>query len=75
MQFGFEKNYSIILAIAHLHEPIINDMDNNKSECALLLDLAKAFDTCNHKIILFKLEQYGKRGVTNDVIMILSYKS
>jgi len=67
MQFG---NYSTILVIAHLHDQIINDTDNNKSVCALFLDLAKAFDTCNHKMLLFKLEQcqYGKRGVANDVI-------
>jgi len=57
MQFGYRKNYSTTHAIAHLHEQIICDMDNNKSVCALFLDLAKAFDTCNHKILQFKLEQ------------------
>jgi len=25
-----------------------HDLDNNKNVCALFLDLAKAFDTCNH---------------------------
>ena len=67
-QFGFRENHSTTLAIAHLNELIINDLDNNNSVCAIFLDLAKAFDTCNHKILLFKLDQYGIRGVTNDVI-------
>ena len=43
-------------------------MDNNSSVCAIFLDLAKALDICNHKILLFKLDQYGIRGVANGVI-------
>ena len=67
-QFGFRENHSTTLAIAHLNELIINDLVNNNSVCAIFLDLAKAFDTCNHKIRLFKLDQYGIRGVANGVI-------
>ena len=43
-------------------------MDNNNSICAIFLDLAKAFDTCNHKILRFKLDQYRIGGVANDGI-------
>ena len=39
---------------------IINDLDYNNSVCAKFLDLAKAFDTCNHKMLVFILEQYEK---------------
>ena len=67
-QFGFRENYSTTLAIAHLHERILSNLDNNRKTCAIFMDLAKAFDTVNHDILLHKLENYGIRGVSKNLI-------
>ena len=38
-------------------------MDNNEVSISIFLDLSKAFDTLNHKILLNKLKYYGIEGV------------
>ena len=42
-------------------------MDKGKTTCAVFLDLSKAFDTVDHKILLRKLMYYGIRGKQNSL--------
>ena len=62
LQFGFQENHSIDHALVSLTEAIRNTLDNKRFGCGIFIDLQKAFDTVNHKILLSKLEHYGIRG-------------
>ena len=64
-QFGFRKGYSTNHALLSIVEQIRNSLDNKMFSCGVFIDLEKAFDTVNHKILLSKLDHYGIRGVAN----------
>ena len=67
-QFGFRKKYSTAYAINNIYDKIIKNIDKDQFSCCLFLDLSKAFDTVDHNILLFKMNEYfGIRGIALDL--------
>ena len=61
-QFGFRRQHSTNHAVITLVEKITNALDKGKVVVGCFLDLKKAFDTVNHRILISKLRKYGIRG-------------
>ena len=61
--YGFHKKHSTNLATIELKTKILQAKDNNGYTIQVFYDLAKAFDTVNHKILLEKLEHFEIRGI------------
>ena len=64
-QYAFRKAHSTQHAILDIVNAIQTNMDNRLSSCGIFIDLKKAFDTVDHKILLHKLDHYGFRGHIN----------
>ena len=54
-QYGFRSNHSTDLFLPFLIDQILKGFDNGLYAGMILIDLQKAFDTINHKILLDKL--------------------
>jgi hypothetical protein len=61
-QYGFRKNYSTYMALIELIDSLSHSIDNNEYTIGIFVDLSKAFDTVDHKILISKLNHYGIRG-------------
>jgi len=67
-QYGFRESHSTELAALELTDRVITDMDKKETPLAIFLDLSKAFDTINHKILLRKLKYYGVRNIAYNLL-------
>ena len=56
---GYRKGFSTQHALISLIEKWRDALDKKGFAGALLMDLSKAFDTLNHKLLIAKLEAYG----------------
>ena len=68
LQYGFRKKHSTNHALLSIIESIRSNLDNKTYSCGVFVDLEKAFDTVNHKILIAKLDHIGIRGVANQWI-------
>ena len=58
-QYGFRKRHSTEFAALELVDKLLNMMDKGQVPLGIFLDLSKAFDTLDHKIMIKKLEFFG----------------
>lgn len=67
-QMGFRQNKTINMAVYNFLKKIHHNMDNRKPVVAMYMDMTRAFDFVDHKILLKKLYSYGIRGTVLDLI-------
>ena len=61
-QGGFRSNHSTTSSVAALTDDIFSGINCQKVTVAIFADLAKAFNTVNHKILLVKFIKLGVTG-------------
>lgn len=70
-QFGFREHKSTLSALMEIVESVVEGLDEGTYSTATMCDLTKAFDCVNIDILLMKLEYYGIR--CNTLNLICSY--
>lgn len=63
-QYGFRTLHSADLALVDLFDKISHLLAKKEHVICVFMDLSKAFDTLDHKILLYKLRYFGINGTT-----------
>ena len=58
-QYGFRTGHSTDFATIELVDRIITKLDQKNTPIGIFIDLTKAFDTIDHRILIDKLKYYG----------------
>ena len=67
-QYGFREKHSTDHALIEIVDGIKLAIDSSKLAGGIFVDLSKAFDTVNHRILLEKLHHLGIRGIPNKLL-------
>lgn len=70
-QFGFLEQSNTLSATLNLTETIYTHLEAKKRTACIFIDLMKAFDCVDHKILIQKLEKYGILG--NSLELLKNY--
>ena len=67
-QYGFRKKHSTEDAILKFVDQIEKELSDKKHVVSVFVDVTKAFDSCDHEILIKKIEKIGLTGKSLDVI-------
>ena len=70
-QSGFRKHHSCETALCRIVDSWLHEINSSKAVGVIFIDLTKAFDLINHKILIQKLRLYGMDE--NTIMFFTSY--
>ena len=72
-QYGFRKNHSTTYLTLDMFDKIFDSKSKGNTPAIIFLDIKKAFDTVDHKILIDKLKFYGLDGTV--ILWVKNYLS